>query len=94
MTGMNSEASWLTLYREAVLEDDPKQLRARVAAAQHAIRRRARELWYTAAPDSAEQQQMDAAFYFLSILCTAGRTGKSGAVHVGSDNDTRDFWSS
>ena len=72
MTDMQARANWLSLYREAVLEQDPKKLRVRVAEAQHAIRRRARELWYAGAPNTAERRQMDAAAHFLGILCTIG----------------------
>ena len=72
MTVMNARTNWLTLYREAVLEKDPKKLRVRVAQAQHAIRRRARELWYPEAPDTTERRQMDAASHFLGLLCMMG----------------------
>jgi hypothetical protein len=72
MTGTAVEANWLTLYREAVFEQDPEQLRVRVAHAQHAIRSRARELWYGGAKDGAERRRMDAASHFLGILRTIG----------------------
>lgn len=67
--GTGPEANWQTLYREAVFEQDPKQLRVRVSLAQHAICRRTRELWYAGASDSAERRRMDAASFFLGILC-------------------------
>jgi len=72
MAGTAAEANWLTLYREAVLEQNPEQLSARIARAQHAIRSRARELWYGGAKDSAERRRMDAASHFLGILHTIG----------------------
>ena len=74
MTGTPPETNWLTLYRKAVLEQDPNQLRVRVAQAQDAIRRRARELWYAGAPDTAERRRMDAASNCLGVLCMLGAT--------------------
>jgi len=70
MAGTTPDTNWLTLYRQAVLEQDPKQLRARRARAQHAICRRARELWYAGVRDIPERRQMDAASDLLGILRT------------------------
>ena len=64
------KANWLRLYREALQEQDRGKLRARVAQAQHAMRRRALELWYAGAPDMTERRQMDAASHHLWLLCT------------------------
>jgi len=69
MTGMDPETNWLMLYREAVFEQDPKQLRVRAAEAQHAIHRRTRELWYAGTRDATERRRMDVAAHFLGILC-------------------------
>ena len=66
------EPNWLTLHREAVREQDPKQLRVRIVQAQRTIRRRPRELWYAGAPDTGERQRTDAACQFLGILCPLG----------------------
>ena len=74
MADRDMQTNWLTLYREAVLENDPKKLRLRVADAQHAIRQRAREVWYAGAPHINERRQMDAASQFLGLLCTIGNT--------------------
>jgi hypothetical protein len=74
MTGAPSETNWLTLYREAVLEQDPKTMRVRIAQARDAIRKRAHELWYVGAPDTAERRRIDAACNCLDILCTSERT--------------------
>ena len=64
--------NWLILYREAVLEPDPKKAKLRILQAQRAIRLRARELWYARAPDITERRQIDAASLFLGILGTIG----------------------
>ena len=71
---MNPDGSenWLILYREAVLEPDPKKSKERILQAQKAIRLRARELWYAGALETTERQQMDAASHFLGILCAVG----------------------
>lgn len=72
MSNRHGNTNWLTLYREAVLEHDPKKLLARAAEARHAMRRRALELWYAGAPDTTERRQMDAASHHLRLLCTMG----------------------
>lgn len=63
-------ANWLSLYREALQEHDCGKLAARAAQAQHAMRRRALELWYDEAPDTTERRQIDAASHHLRLLCT------------------------
>ena len=70
MADCDRNTNWLTLYREAVQERDPKKLLARVVQARHAMRSRARELWYSGAPDTTERRQVDAASYHLQLLCT------------------------
>ena len=72
MTGTPPETHWLTLYRKAIVEEDPKQLRVPVAQAQHAIRDRARELWYARTPNTTERLRIDAASQCLGVLCTIG----------------------
>lgn len=72
MVDSYDSVSWLMLYREAVLEQDPKKLHARVTQAQHAIGCRARELWYSGAPDTEERRQMDAASHLLGALRAIG----------------------
>lgn len=74
MSDRHGNTNWLSLYREAVLEQDSKKLRARVIRAQHAIRHRARELWYTGALDTTERRQMDAATHHLRLLCAMAVT--------------------
>ena len=67
---MNPDGSknWLTLYREAVLEPDPKKSKARIVQAQRAIDLRARELWYAKSPETAERRQLETAQNFLGLL--------------------------
>ena len=72
MVDSYENVNWLTLYRQAVLEQDPRKLHARVTQAQHAIGCRARELWYSGAPDTPERRQMDAASHVLGVLRTIG----------------------
>lgn len=72
MAAREESANWLTLYREAVEEHDREKLRARVAQAQNAMRRRTLELWYDGASDTTERRQIDAASHHLRILCTVG----------------------
>ncbi len=82
----NSEdKSWLVLYREAVLEPDPKRLKARIAQAQHAIRKRAHELWYGGSPLTAERRELDAAFTFLRLLLAIGNVSKGKAIETVSE---------
>ena len=64
--------NWLVLYKKAVLEPDRKKMKTRIAQAQAAIRRRARELWYAGAPPTHERRQMDAALHFLRLLNAVG----------------------
>ena len=72
MANSDGNQHWLALYREAVLEPDRKKLKIRVAQAQVAIQRRARELWYARAPETSERHQMDTAVHFLGILRMIG----------------------
>jgi hypothetical protein len=46
MANSDRNQNWPALYKEAVLEPDRKKVKIRVAQAQKAIQRRARELWY------------------------------------------------
>lgn len=72
MENSNGNQNWLALYREAILEPDRKKVKARIAQAQMAIQRRARELWYSGAPETSERRHMDAAAHFLGILRVIG----------------------
>ena len=72
MAESKEDTNWLALYREAVLEPDRKKVKTRVAQAQKAIQRRARELWYAGAPETSERRQLDAAAQFLGILRLIG----------------------
>ena len=71
---MNQDGSknWLILYREAVLEPDPRKSRSRIIQAQRAIAHRARELWYGGAKETTERQKMDAASHLLRVLRAIG----------------------
>lgn len=62
--------NWLALYREAVQEHDRQKLPARVAQAQHAMRRRSLELWYAGTADTTERRQIDTASHHLNLLRT------------------------
>ena len=72
MANLDGNHNWLALYRETVLEPDPKKVRVRAAHAQAAIRLRARELWYAGTTGTTERRQMDAASSALGILCAIG----------------------
>lgn len=72
MENSNGNQNWLALYREAILEPDRKKVKARIAQAQGAIRLRSREMWYAGAVETNERRQMDAASYFLGVLCAIG----------------------
>ncbi len=65
-------ANWLTLYREAVQENDRAKLPARVTQALLAMRRRTLELWYAGAPDTTERRRIDAASHHLRLLYAVG----------------------
>jgi hypothetical protein len=70
MADCAGNANWLTLYREALREEDWEKFPARVAHAQLAMRRRVLELWYAGTEDTTERRQIDAATHHLSLLCT------------------------
>lgn len=72
MANSDGNQNWLALYREAVLELDPKRVKTRVVQAQAAIRLRARKMWYAGAIETTERHQMDAASHFLGVLCAIG----------------------
>jgi hypothetical protein len=72
MANSDRNQNWPALYKEAVLEPDRKKVKIRVAQAQKAIQRRARELWYAGRPETSERRQMDAAAHFLGILRLIG----------------------
>ncbi len=71
---MNPDGSknWSILYREAVLEPDPKKSKVRIVQAQRAMGLRARELWYAGAQETTERRQIDAASNLLDVLRTIG----------------------
>jgi hypothetical protein len=70
---LDGSKNWLTLYREAVLERDPKKSKVLIVRAQKAIGVRARELWYAGTQETSERHQMDAASHFLGVLREIGR---------------------
>lgn len=64
--------NWLSLYREAVLEPDPKKSKVLIIQAQRAIEFRARELWYAGSTETTERRRLDAALNSLAVLHTIG----------------------
>lgn len=65
---------WPELYREALLESDPRKVPVRIEEARQAIHRRARELWGTGSSTTTikEQRELDAALHFLDLLRMVG----------------------
>jgi len=78
MKNSGGEKRWLVLYKKAVLEPDPGKLDDRISQAQHAIRERARELWYSDVPLTAERRELQTALRFLRLLLAFGK--RSDAV--------------
>lgn len=72
MAACEENANWLSLYREAVRENDRAKLPGRVAQALYAMRRRTLELWYAGAPDTTERRRIDAASHHLRLLSIVG----------------------
>lgn len=77
MTHDANDKRWLVLYRNAILEPDPANLKLRIAQAQHAIRDRARELWYSRSPVTSERRELHTALHFLRLLLAFGRGAHS-----------------
>ena len=73
MKNSGGEKRWLVLYKKAVLEPDPSKLDSRILQAQHAIRERARELWYSDVPMTAERRELQTALRFLRLLLAFGK---------------------
>ncbi len=67
-------SKWPELYRQALLEEDPGKLPARIEMAQRAIQHRARELWYAGSPETRERQDLEAAVRFLGLLKSVALT--------------------
>ena len=67
MAETKQSSSWRDLYREAVLESDPEEMRHRIAVAYRAIRTRVTEV-RRAGANGEEQAQLDCALYFLHVL--------------------------
>jgi hypothetical protein len=80
MTNSGAEKRWLLLYKKAVLEPDPSQMETRIAQAQHAIRERARELWYSDPAETTERRELQTALRFLRLLLTFGKRCETTAV--------------
>jgi len=59
---------WPELYREALLEPDPRKVPVRIEEARKAIHRRAHELWGAGLATTREQRELDAALHFLDLL--------------------------
>jgi hypothetical protein len=59
---------WQTLYREAIFESDPTKMPAKLDLAHAVMQSRAFELFYTGAPTTREQEELDTALYFLELL--------------------------
>jgi hypothetical protein len=73
MKNSGGEKCWRALYKKAVLEPDPTRLDTRISQAQHAIRERARELWYGDVPMTAERRELQTALRFLRLLLAFGK---------------------
>ncbi len=82
MTNPASDKHWLVLYREAVLESDPKRLKTRIAQAQHAIRKRVLDLWYGGSHATGERRELDAASNFLGLLLTFNNVSRTKAAET------------
>jgi len=80
MKNSGGEKRWLVLYKKAVLEPDPSKLDCRISQAQHAIRERARELWYSDVPITAERRELQTALRFLRLLLAFGKRSEGDAV--------------
>ena len=79
MTNSATEKRWLLLYKKAVLESDPSKMETRITQAQHAIRERARELWYSDRAEVAERRQLQTALHFLRLLLSFGKPREANA---------------
>lgn len=62
------QPSWRDLYREAVMEPDPEQMRDRIAVAYRAIRTRIAEVRQDHSAPYEEKARLDCAVYFLHLL--------------------------
>jgi hypothetical protein len=80
MSNSSAEERWLLLYKQAVLEPDPGKMERRIAQAQHAIRERARELWYSDSLETTERRELQTALRFLRLLLTIGKRSETSAV--------------
>lgn len=89
MKNPGGEKHWLVLYKKAVLEPDPSKLDCRISQAQHAIRERARELWYSDAPMTEERRDLQTALRFLRLLLAFGKRSEGGAVKSVPDLEIR-----
>jgi hypothetical protein len=89
MKNSGGEKRWLALYKKAVLEPDPSKLDSRISQAQHAIRERARELWYSDVPMTAERRELQTALRFLRLLLAFGKRSDGGAVKGLPDFEVR-----
>lgn len=68
METAEKDKDWLELYREAILEPDPKMLKTRLFLARQAIQRRTRELWYRGSQEVGELYRLTAAAHYLQVL--------------------------
>jgi hypothetical protein len=68
------------LYKEALLEANPVKLEIRVSQAQHAIRERARELWYAETHQTTERCELQRALRSLRLLLAFSKPCRSKAV--------------
>ena len=84
MKNSGGEKRWLALYKKA-----PSKLDSRISQAQHAIRERARELWYGDVPITAERRELQTALRFLRLLLAFGKRSEGGAVKSVPDFEGR-----
>ena len=89
MKNSGGEKRWRALYKKAVLEPDPTKVDTRISQAQHAIRERARELWYSDVPLTAERRELQTALRFLRLLLAFGKRSEGGPGKIVPDFEIR-----
>lgn len=69
-------SGWRNLYVAALFESDPSVLPERIAKAEAALVRRARELFYAPGDHIEEEEALDDAMYALQALRSAYQCGR------------------
>lgn len=81
---LQSPSGWRGFYVAALFETDTSRLPERIARAEAALVRRARELFYTSGDHIEEEQALDDAMYALQAL----RSTYQCRSRLGSESDT------